>query len=53
MINANNNFSKLFNFGVLQETVLGPYFFNIFINDIFAFIQEACGCNFAVDDSLN
>ena len=35
-----------------KGSILGPLSFNIFINDIFYFIQDAYICNFADDNSL-
>ena len=37
---------------VLQGSILGPLFFNIFITDIFVFIEKSKICNFADDNTI-
>ena len=39
--------------GVPQSSILGSLFFNIFINDLFVFIETTALCNYADDNTMH
>ena len=52
--NVNNKFSAwedIYN-GVLQGSILCPFLFNVFLNDIFSFLTNCEMCNYADDNTL-
>ena len=53
-VNVNNSFSEWckIRLAVPRRSIIGSLLFNIFINDIFHFIQEPYTCNFADNNSL-
>ena len=53
-VRINGSFSsyKHVQLGVPQESILGPLFFNIYINDLLLSIQETDICNYADDTTI-
>lgn len=52
-VNNKNSSYKYLISGVPQGSVLGPIFFNVFLNDIFFFLKKASLHNYADDNTLS
>ena len=54
-VKVGQNISKVLNIfkGVPQDSILGPVLFNVFLNDIFLFVNHCDLCNYADDNTLS
>ena len=50
--NTYSNYQKIIS-GVLRDSILGPVFFNLSVNDLFIFVSDVSLHNFANDNTLS